>query len=116
MRHQITAGQPGCGRPVKCLSPRLPPPLSPLAQRFPGSLPLRQAWQCPCTASVFCRPAPPEQSKALMFPEEALVESSFLLAWEPGLLPVNKSHEKNGLGKPPAGLCPFAENLAGPFC
>lgn len=56
------------------------------------------------------------QSKALMFPEEALVESSFLLAWEPGLLPVNKSHEKNGLGKPPAGLCPFAENLAGPFC
>lgn len=51
-----------------------------------------------------------------MFPEEALVESSFLLAWEPGLLPVNKSHEKNGLGKPPAGLCPFAENLAGPFC
>lgn len=46
-----------------------------------------------------------------MFTEKALVESSFLLAWEPGMLPVN-----NGLGKPPAGLCLFAENLAGPFC
>ena len=93
MRHQITAGQPGCGRPVQCLSPRL----SPLAKRFPGSLPLQKAWQCSCTASLFGHPAPSEQNKALMFTEEALVESSFLLAWEPGLLPVKKSHEKMAL-------------------
>lgn len=97
MRHQITAGQPGCGRPLKCLSPCLPPRLSPLAKRFPGPLPLQKAWQCSCTASLFCHPAPSEQHKALMFTEEALVESGFLLAWEPGLLPAKKRHEKTAL-------------------
>ncbi|XP_048782097.1 uncharacterized protein LOC125684192 [Lagopus muta] len=55
------------------------------------------AWQCSCTASLFCHPAPSEQNKALMFTDEALVESSFLLAQEPGLLPVNKSHEEMAL-------------------
>lgn len=77
--------------------PVLAPRLSPLAKRFPGSLPLQKAWQCSCTASLVCHPAPSEQNKALVFTEEALVESSFLLAREPGLLPVQKSHEKVAL-------------------
>ena len=78
MHHQLTDGQPGCGRPVKGISPCLPPRLSPLGKRFPGSLPLQKAWQCSCMAPVFCHPAPSEQNKALMFMEGALALSSFL--------------------------------------
>jgi len=37
--------QPGCGRPLTCLSPCSPPLLSVLAKRCPGSLPLQKAWQ-----------------------------------------------------------------------